>query len=102
MTNVFNVFVVMAIFNIFNARVINDDLNIFKNVHKNWIYDVIVVVVIGLHILIIQVGSDAFKVSRYGLHIYQWLIAVMLGVTIWIVGLIARLIPETWVPQLGK
>lgn len=102
MTNVFNVFVVMAIFNIFNARVINDDLNIFKNVHKNWIYDVIVVVVIGLHILIIQVGSDAFKVSRFGLHIYQWLIAVMLGFTIWIVGLIARLIPETWVPQLGK
>lgn len=102
MTNVFNVFVVMAIFNIFNARIINDDFNIFKNIHKNWVFDIIVIGIIGAHILIIEVGSDAFKVSRNGLHIYQWLIAVMLGITTWIVAFIARLLPETWVPQLGK
>ena len=47
MTIVFNVFVVMAIFNLFNARVINDDLNIFKNIHKNWLYNVLVLVIIG-------------------------------------------------------
>ena len=47
MSNVFNVFVVMAIFNLFNARIINDDLNIFKNIHKNWLYDVLVLVIIG-------------------------------------------------------
>ena len=102
MTNVFNVFVVMAIFNIFNARIINDDFNIFKNLHKNWVFNIIVIGIIGFHILIIEVGSDAFKVSRYGLHIYHWLISVMLGITTWIVGLIARVIPDTWVPQLGK
>lgn len=102
MTNVFNAFVVMAIFNIFNARVINDDLNIFKNLFKNWIFCVIVVTIVGLHILIIEVGKDAFKVSRRGLHIYHWLISLMLGLTIWIAGLIARLLPDTWVPQLGK
>lgn len=102
MTNVFNVFVVMAIFNIFNARIINDSLNIFKNVHKNPVYCVIVVVIVGLHILIIEVGSDAFKVSRRGLHIYHWIIAFVLGFTIWIVSAIARLVPETWVPQIGK
>ena len=102
MTNVFNIFVVMAIFNIFNARIINDDLNIFKNIHKNWLYDVLVVFMVGGQILIVEVGSDAFKVSHGGLHIYHWLIALMLGFTIWIVGFIARLLPETIVPQLGK
>lgn len=102
MSNVFNIFVVMAIFNLFNARVINDDLNIFKNIHKNWLYDVLVLVIIGAQILIVQVGSDAFKVARGGLHIYHWVIAIVLGFIIWIVAFIARLLPDGVVPQLGK
>ena len=35
LSNVFNVFVVMCIFNIINARIINDKLNIFSGIFNN-------------------------------------------------------------------
>ncbi len=35
LSNVFNVFVVMCIFNIINARIINDKLNIFSGICNN-------------------------------------------------------------------
>ena len=38
LTNVFNVFVVMSIFNLLNARIINDDKNIFKGVLNNGVF----------------------------------------------------------------
>lgn len=38
LSNVFNIFVVMAIFNILNARIINDDFNIFKGVFNNPVF----------------------------------------------------------------
>jgi len=38
MTNVFNVFTVMQIFNLINCRVINDELNVFSGVWKNWMF----------------------------------------------------------------
>ena len=46
MTNVFNIFVVMSIFNILNARIINDDKNIFRGVHKNPIFYLIFIGII--------------------------------------------------------
>jgi Ca2+ transporting ATPase len=41
MTNVFNVFTVMQIFNLINARKIHDELNVFKGVWNNWIFFVV-------------------------------------------------------------
>lgn len=45
MTNVFNVFTVMQIFNLVNCRVINDELNAFKGFFKNYMF---VLVLIGI------------------------------------------------------
>jgi hypothetical protein len=38
MTNVFNIFTVMQIFNLVNARKINDEKNIFEGIQKNWMF----------------------------------------------------------------
>ena len=38
MTNVFNVFVVMQIFNMLNARKVNDEKNVFDNITTNPLY----------------------------------------------------------------
>ena len=38
MTNVFNVFTVMQIFNLVNCRVINDEINVFKGMFGNWMF----------------------------------------------------------------
>jgi P-type Ca2+ transporter type 2C len=43
LTNVFNIFVVMTIFNIFNGRMINDELNVFKGISSNLMFIAIVI-----------------------------------------------------------
>jgi Ca2+-transporting ATPase len=47
MTNVFNVFTVMQIFNLINCRVINDEMNVFKGITKNWMFIFVVVGIAG-------------------------------------------------------
>jgi hypothetical protein len=49
-----------------------------------------------------QVGSDALKISRGGVHGYHWLIAAILGFTTWIASALFKLLPESICPQLGK
>ena len=49
-----------------------------------------------------EVGSDAIKISRRGIHGYHWLIAAVLGFTTWIMSALFKLIPESVCPQLGK
>jgi hypothetical protein len=67
MTNVFNVFTVMQIFNLVNARKINDEKNIFEGIFSSAMFSGVLIGIIGAHILIIEVGSSALKVSPYGL-----------------------------------
>ena len=67
MTNVFNVFTLMQIFNLINCRVINDELNIFTNIHRSTMFLIVWLGIFGLHIVIIEQGSFAMKVSKYGL-----------------------------------
>ena len=67
MTNVFNVFTVMQIFNLVNARKINDEKNIFEGIFSSPMFSGVLIGIIGAHILIIEVGSSALKVSPYGL-----------------------------------
>jgi hypothetical protein len=102
LSNVFNVFVVMCIFNLLNARIINDSFNIFKGVFNNWTFCVIYVFICGGQGIIMEVGRDALKISRGGIHGYHWLIAAILGFTTWIASALFKLIPESACPQLGK
>ena len=67
MTNVFNVFTVMQVFNLINARKIHDELNIFDGVLKNGMFCAIWVGVLAAQVIIIEFGSTAMKVSDAGL-----------------------------------
>lgn len=102
LSNVFNIFVVMAIFNILNARIINDDKNIFKGMLGNKVF-CFVFVFIGIgQGIIVEFGSTAMKISSGGLHGYHWLIAVILGLTTWVLSFFLRFLPETIRPEFGK
>jgi len=48
LTVVFNLFVYMQVANMFCARKINDEFNIFEGIHKNGLYAVIVVIIAAL------------------------------------------------------
>jgi hypothetical protein len=98
MTNVFNVFTVMQIFNLINARKIHDELNVFKGIHNNWIFFVVFAGCFGGQAIIVQLGGSAMKVAYSGLHEVHWGIAIGLGVSTWIAGTICKFIPDNWCP----
>lgn len=102
LSNVFNVFVVMTIFNLMNSRIIDDTFNIFKGVFNNWTYCFIYVAICVCQGVIMHIGSDALKITRGGIHGYHWLIACVLGFSTWIAAALFKLIPDSIFPQLGQ
>lgn len=102
LSNVFNIFVVMAIFNIINARIINDDFNIFKGVLNNSVFCIVFVFISFAQVIIVEFGADALKVSQGGLNGYHWLIAVVLGLSTWFASALFKLLPDSIFPQFGK
>lgn len=98
MSNVFNVFVVMQIFNMINARKINDELNVFSGIFDNATYVIIWLIIVGAHGIIIEFGDRALKVNTGGLHYSHWIIAIGLGFTTWGVAFVLKFVPDTWCP----
>ncbi len=102
MTNAFNVFVVLQIFNMINVRKVNDEFNIFDGCLKNPYYVFIWLFVAGGQAIIIELTGKVFKVSPGGLHYAHWIIAILLGFTTWIVRFLLLFFPTAWCPQLGQ
>ena len=101
MTNVFNVFTVMQIFNLINARKIHDEKNVFEGIHKNIIFFAVLFGCFGAQVIIVQVGSNAMKCAKGGIAGEHWAIAVGLGISTWIAGFFIKYIPDTWCPAFG-
>ncbi|RAL15509.1 putative calcium-translocating P-type ATPase(PMCA-type) [Aspergillus homomorphus CBS 101889] len=91
-TIVFNTFVWMQIFNEFNNRRLDNKLNIFEGMFRNYWFLGINCIMVGGQIMIIFVGGDAFGVTR--LNGIQWAICIIcaLGCLPWAVVL--RIIPD--------
>ncbi|PYI19327.1 P-type calcium ATPase [Aspergillus japonicus CBS 114.51] len=97
-TVVFNTFVWMQIFNQWNSRRLDNNLNIFEGMLKNAWFIGIQLIIIGGQILIIFVGGQAFSVVR--LNGPQWGVSLVLGVISLPVGVIIRLIPDALIARL--
>lgn len=67
MTNVFNIFVILQIFNMINARKINNEFNIFEGIFTNKMFVGVWLAIVVLQIIIVEVGSTAMKVAPGGL-----------------------------------
>jgi magnesium-transporting ATPase (P-type) len=67
MTNVFNIFVYLQVFNMINCRKINDEKNIFEGIHTNWMFLAIWLVIAGMQVIIIEFFQIVFDVSPGGL-----------------------------------
>lgn len=102
MTNVFNVFTVMQIFNLINARKINDELNSFSGIFNNYIFFIVFFGCFAGQVIIVELGRGAMKVAYSGLPIEHWAIAVGLGFTTWIAGFLIKFIPDSICPQFGN
>uniref|UniRef100_A0A672GN15 Calcium-transporting ATPase n=1 Tax=Salarias fasciatus TaxID=181472 RepID=A0A672GN15_SALFA len=77
-TIVFNVFVMMQLFNEINARKIHGERNVFEGVYRNPIFCSVVLGTFILQIIIVQLGGKPFSCTA--LTIDQWLWCVFIGV----------------------
>ena len=100
-TNVFNVFVVMMIFNMFNTRKINDEKNVFSGLFQNPYFLGVWMLIVGGQVIIVEFGDRALKVSRGGLPWQHWLIAIGCGISTWVIHYLLTLIPDSFCPSFG-
>ncbi|CAD8078964.1 unnamed protein product [Paramecium primaurelia] len=79
-TYVFNVFIMLQLFNFLNSRRFNDEINIFEGLSKHSAFMIIVPVIFCIQILMVTFGSKAIGLyGNFGLKIQQWLIGIGFG-----------------------
>jgi Ca2+-transporting ATPase len=95
-TIIFNAFVWMQIFNIFNNRRLDNKLNVLEGVHRNPYFIGIVALIVGLQVMIIFVGGRAFAIKPGGIDGTQWAISIVVGFVCipWAVAI--RYFPDPW------
>ena len=91
-TIIFNTFIFMQIFNIFNARKIYNEINPFEGL---WTRSQMLIKVFGIivafQVFAVEVAGDFMQTTRIGWDL--WLITVGLGAIELVIGFIPRLIP---------
>ncbi|CAI5695327.1 unnamed protein product [Oreochromis niloticus] len=93
-TMVFNTFVLMQIFNEFNARKINGERNVFEGVFRNPIFCSIILGTYVAQILIVHFGGRPF--SCVALNVYQWLWCTLLGFGTLLWAQVVSTVPTKW------
>lgn len=101
-TIVFNVFVLMQLFNEVNSRKIHDEVNVFSGVFRNSLFLVIMVgTTVGQYFLIELKGiNTAFGCTS--LSFDQWMLCLALGASTLPINLVMRLVPSRLFPGAGS
>lgn len=94
-TLVFNTFVWLQIFNEVNNRRLDNKINIFEGITRNWFFIGINLIMIGGQVLIIFVGGEAFEIVP--LNGKEWGLSVGLGAISLPWGVLIRMFRDEWV-----
>jgi len=92
-TMIFNVFVLMTLFNEINCRKIHGEKNVFRGFFTNPIFYGIWIVTFVVQIFLVQFGSFAF--SCVALTLEQWMWCLFFGATVLLWNQLVNLIPVT-------
>lgn len=101
-TIIFNAFVWMQIFNIFNNRRLDNKLNVLEGVFRNPYFIGIVALIVGLQIMIIFVGGRAFQIKSGGLDGTQWAISILVGFVCIPWAIAIRYFPDPWFAAIAR
>jgi Ca2+-transporting ATPase len=101
-TVIFNSFVWMQIFNIFNNRRLDNKLNVLEGILRNWFFIGIVVMIIGLQVLIVFVGGRAFQIKPGGIDGTQWAISIITGFVCIPWAVLIRYFPDEWFAEISR
>ena len=99
-TIIFNVFVWLQIFNQYNNRRLDNRLNIFVGIHKNYYFIAMNVIMVGCQVAIVYVGGRAFSIVR--LDGVQWAISVVVAVLCVPWGVCVRVFPDEWFAAVAR
>jgi len=99
-TLVFNSFVFAQIFNSINSRRLDNHLNIFQGITRNYYFIGITLLEIGIQVLICFVGGVAFQVAKMPGR--EWGISIALGFVSIPLGALIRCIPNGPCERLFK
>ncbi|KAL8807408.1 MAG: hypothetical protein Q9182_000747 [Xanthomendoza sp. 2 TL-2023] len=93
-TMVFNTFVWMQIFNEFNNRRLDNKLNIFEGVLRNYFFIGINCIMVGGQIMIVFVGGKAFQIKR--IDGTQWAVCILCALPCLLWAVVLRCIPDVY------
>jgi len=91
---VFNTFVWMQIFNMFNNRRLDNRFNILAGVQRNYFYIAILAIMVGCQVMIMYVGGASFSINRIGGK--DWGISIVLSALCLPWAVLIRLFPDAW------
>ncbi|XP_070149502.1 plasma membrane calcium-transporting ATPase 2 isoform X10 [Polyergus mexicanus] len=97
-TVIFNTFVMMTLFNEFNARKIHGQRNVFQGIFTNPIFYSIWIGTCLSQVVIIQYGKMAFSTRALTLDQWLWCLFFGIGTLIW--GQIVTTIPTRRIPKI--
>ncbi|WAO93293.1 Calcium-transporting ATPase [Fusarium falciforme] len=100
-TVIFNTFVWMQIFNMFNNRRLDNKFNIFQGVQRNQFFVLITLLMIGLQVIIIFKGSRAFQIIPDGLDATQWGVSVITAMFCLPWAILIRIFPDEWFASIA-
>ncbi|KAF2682157.1 calcium-translocating P-type ATPase [Lentithecium fluviatile CBS 122367] len=93
-TIIFNMFVWLQIFNQYNNRRLDNKLNIFANIHKNYYFIGLNVLMVAAQVVIVYFGKTAFGIVP--LNGEQWAISVVVALFCMPWGCCVRFFPDRW------
>lgn len=78
-------------------RRLDNKLNVFENIHKNYFFIIINLIMIGGQVLIVFFGGEAFKIVP--LDGREWALSVGIGALSLPWGALIRLFPDEWLER---
>ncbi|KAN0019555.1 hypothetical protein ACTFIU_002771 [Dictyostelium citrinum] len=90
-TIIFNTFVFCQFFNEINCRVLDNQLNVFRNIHKSYVFVGVVSLCIFIQVILVEFGGEFFGTRH--LDYKQWFFCIIIGFGSLIWGLCLRLLP---------
>ena len=98
-TMVFNIFVCLELFNEFNSRRINDEVNVFEGIFQNPMFWTVFVVSNALQIVMIQFFGAFF--TAHPLSMADYAFSIALGFFSLPLYQLARTVPASWFVGVG-
>lgn len=94
LTIVYNIYVLMQIFNYFNSRKIKDNqINVLEGIE---IQNILVFIFVVLsHYLFITLCASFVGLYPESLTLQQWLVSSAFAMIVWLVGFVVRLFPNS-------